>query len=88
MESIEQTAELIKVNNQECECKIHAEQQRQKEVSNVLQQISKLQNDLKGPTEESGMCANKSCICSVFSTILTVRLPSAADKLIPCRNGF
>jgi chromosome segregation ATPase len=54
LESIEQTEYSIKEKNQECESKIHAEQERQKEVCNLLQQISKLQNDLKGSMKESG----------------------------------
>lgn len=67
LESIEKTEDLIKENRQDCERKIQAEQLRQKEVSYLLQQINKLQNDLKGSTKESGMCTNRSCICSEFS---------------------
>ncbi|XP_021919521.1 structural maintenance of chromosomes protein 5 isoform X3 [Zootermopsis nevadensis] len=53
LESIEKTEDLIKENRQDCERKIQAEQLRQKEVSYLLQQINKLQNDLKGSTKES-----------------------------------
>jgi hypothetical protein len=63
-ESIEQTEELIKDNIRERDHKIQAEERRQNEVCALLQQISKLQNDLKGSSEESGTYTNNSCAFS------------------------
>jgi hypothetical protein len=57
-ESIEQTEGLIKDNIRNFEHKIKAEELRQNEVHSLLQQISKLQNDLKGSTKESGTYIN------------------------------
>jgi hypothetical protein len=58
-ESIEQTEILIRDNTRECERKIQAEEMRQNEVHALLQQISKLQNDLKGSSKESGIYINR-----------------------------
>jgi DNA anti-recombination protein RmuC len=57
-ESIEQTEGLIKHNIQECENRIQAEETRQNEVHSLLQQISNLQNILKGSDKESGTYVN------------------------------
>jgi hypothetical protein len=57
-ESIEQTEGLIKDNTRECERKIQAEEMRQNEIHVLLQQISKLQNDLKDSSKDSGTYIN------------------------------
>jgi hypothetical protein len=57
-ESIEQTEGLIKDNTRECERKIQAEEMRQNEINALMQQISKLQNDLKGFSKDSGTYIN------------------------------
>jgi hypothetical protein len=82
-ESIEQTEDTIEANIRELEQKIHAEQLRQNEVRVLLQQISKLQNDLKGFTKESGMCTCKSCICSANHTVHCFTSEDDKYSLIP-----
>jgi DNA anti-recombination protein RmuC len=60
-ESIEQTEGLIKDNIRECERRIQAEETRRNEVHSLLQQISNLQNILKGSNKESGTLTSSLC---------------------------